>query len=373
MSRPGCAGHRRCSTRPRDLLRGRPRRHRTAAGQQVGQAAGVQRAALAGPARDPGQPGAGAVGEPGRRRQRAGAGGQPFADQDDRPGFGSSASSASPSSAAASPPGRGGTTRAASFVRPAGGERRDGDHLQAVLAGGLAQPQEHDRRFLLGLESGQQHHRCGLQVGVADGIGRPATRAARNSASSAECGRAAEVDVVGAQHDSGELGVGVGVLDGDPAADQHAGAPPERRQPARPPRRAPPTTTPAAARRRRRAPAGVVIRSPMRGVGEGPAALVAVPLLVDLRVVAGQPAQHHAAAVVGALGAARRAVLAHAGAGHQVERAGPEPVGGAGQRADRADLHGVAAEVGVERLAGAMPTCCSAPRSSSSMNGSPAI
>ena len=34
----------------------------------------------------------------------------------------------------------------------------------------------------------------------------------------------AEVDVVGAQHDSGELRVGVGVLDGAPAADEHAGA-----------------------------------------------------------------------------------------------------------------------------------------------------
>jgi hypothetical protein len=62
-------------------------------------------------------------------------------------------------------------------------------------------------------------------------------------------------------------------------------------------------------------------------------------------------AQHHAAAVVGALGAAGRAVLAHARAGHQVEGPGPEPVGGAGEGADRADLHGVAAEVGVEGLA----------------------
>ena len=37
------------------------------------------------------------------------------------------------------------------------------------------------------------------------------------------------------------------------------------------------------------------------------------------------------------------------GRGDQVERAGPEPVLRAGQRADRADLHGVAGEVRVER------------------------
>jgi hypothetical protein len=44
-------------------------------------------------------------------------------------------------------------------------------------------------------------------------------------------------------------------------------------------------------------------------------------------------------------------VLAHARHRDQVERPGPEPVGGAGERADRADLHRVAGEVGVERLA----------------------
>src|SRR5207253_6488920 len=78
--------------------------------------------------------------------------------------------------------------------------------------------------------------------------------------------------------------------------------------------------------------------------------LVAVPLLVDRRVLAGQPPLHRAAAVVGALGAARRAVLAHARLAAQVERPGAESVGGAGERADRADLRGVAREVGLERL-----------------------
>ncbi len=85
------------------------------------------------------------------------------------------------------------------------------------------------------------------------------------------------------------------------------------------------------------------------GVGERPPSLVAVPLLVHLRIVAGQAAGDHAAPVVGALAAAGRAVLADAGRGHQVERPRTEPVGGPGQRPDRADLHGVAGEVRVER------------------------
>src|ERR1700722_5883122 len=45
-------------------------------------------------------------------------------------------------------------------------------------------------------------------------------------------------------------------------------------------------------------------------------------------------------------------MLTHTGAGNQVERPGPEPVGGAGQCAHWADLHGVAGEVRLERLVG---------------------
>src|SRR4029453_15640141 len=93
-------------------------------------------------------------------------------------------------------------------------------------------------------------------------------------------------------------------------------------------------------------------RQPLVGgdVAEREPALVAVPLLVDRRVLAGQPAGDLAAPVVGALSAAGGAVLADAGLAAQVERAGAEAVLRAGQRADRADLGGVAREVALERL-----------------------
>ena len=57
---------------------------RAAAGQQVREAAGLDRAAVARTPRDPGQPGAGARREPGRGRQRARRGRQPLADHDHR-------------------------------------------------------------------------------------------------------------------------------------------------------------------------------------------------------------------------------------------------------------------------------------------------
>ena len=121
--------------------------------------------------------------------------GQPFADQDDRAGFAQSSSPRrrrpAPSSAAASAPGAVSISVPPIFVSPRLANGAIGVHRQPVLAGGLAQPQEHDRRLLFGLEADQQHHRRRFQVGVGDGrsVGRrPA--AARNSASSAECGRA---------------------------------------------------------------------------------------------------------------------------------------------------------------------------------------
>ena len=87
------------------------------------------------------------------------------------------------------------------------------------------------------------------------------------------------------------------------------------------------------------------------GVGERPPALVAVPFLVDGGIVGSQPAHDPPAAMVGAQPAAGRAVLAHPAGRDQVEGARPEPVRRSGERAHRADLDGVAGEVGVERVA----------------------
>src|SRR3954468_72831 len=109
--------------------------------------------------------------------------------------------------------------------------------------------------------------------------------------------------------------------------------------------------TPRRGSRRRRAPSGSGC-GPWGRVLEGPPALVAVPLLVDGRVRAGEAAQNLAATPVGALLATGRAVLADARRGDEVERARAEAVLRAGEGADRADLHGVAGEIGVERLVG---------------------
>ena len=218
---------------------------------------------------------------------------------------------------------------------------------------GAAQPQEDDRRLLLRLEPDHQHGGGGDQLVVGDRAG--ARRGAgdvrgqeRQLLGGVRAG--AGVDVVGAQGHPGELGVGVGVLDGQPTAGQHAhpavlaggGEPGGGRGPGLGPRR---RLQPAVPADQRGGQPGVG-----RGVPEGEATLVAVPLGVHRRVVTGQPAQHRPAAVVGALGAARGAVLADAGLAAQVERARAEPVGRAGERPDRADLHGVAGEVGLEGL-----------------------
>ena len=78
---------------------------------------------------------------------------------------------------------------------------------------------------------------------------------------------------------------------------------------------------------------------------EGETVLVGDPVLVDLRVLPRQPAQDLAAPVVDADGRARGVVLGHAGDGHEVEGPRAEAVGGAGERAHRANLNDVAGEV----------------------------
>ena len=86
------------------------------------------------------------------------------------------------------------------------------------------------------------------------------------------------------------------------------------------------------------------------GVAEAEAVLVGDPLLVDLRVVAGETTHDLAAAVVDADRGAAGVVLGDARGRDQVEGPSPEPVVVRGQRAHRADLDDVAGEVGRERL-----------------------
>ena len=277
-------------------------------------------------------------------------------------------------SASASPPGAVVEQRAAELGQAAGGERRDREDLEARACAppcgaagrrSATPPPARSRRAAPRAPSPARRRR--------PSIGLPATGTREELGLLAGVRAGAEVDVVGAEGEPGELGVRVGVLERQPAAGQHAGLAARLRQ-----------ALGGDAQRLRpgRGLQHAVLVTDQRvgepvglgGVGERPAALVAVPLLVDLRVVAGEAAGDLAAPVVGALRAAGGAVLADARRGDQVERAGPEAVRRAGQRADRADLHGVAGEVGLERLAvGATPTCSLAPRSNRSMKASPAI
>ena len=156
-----------------------------------------------------------------------------------------------------------------------------------------------------------------------------------------------EVHVVGLQDRTGELGVREGVLGGQAATGEHGraangggegvGGHPEGFRPGG------------------GAQVPVVVADERVGdavlgeVREGETALVAVPLLIDLRLITGKSPLHLAAAHIGAQRATARAVFTHGRHGHQVEGASPEAVPGIGQGTDRADLHGVAREVGVER------------------------
>ena len=335
-------------------------RERAATGQQGGQRTGLERTALTGAAGHPGEPGAGGLGEGDRGAQRTGDRREALADEHD--GVVAQALARGGDDVGAGPlaegaqhlglgAGGGRDERAAHLGQAAGRDRGHGVHGGAVLAERLAQAQEDDRALVLGLQADEQHGAGRLEVGVGD---RAAVGAGGHDGGGQEVGllggvrAGAEVDVVGAEHGAGELAVGVGVLAADPATDEHAGGgggaqPRGRGLEGLAPGHDAQLTVGAAHLRQLEAVAD-------RGVGEGPAALVAVPLLVHRRVVLRHPAQHRAAAVVGALRAAARAVLAHARGRHEVERAGAEAVGRAGEGADRADLHGVAGEVALERL-----------------------
>ena len=166
-------------------------------------------------------------------------------------------SPSSASSAAASPPGAVAIERAA-HLRPARGWRTA---RSTVTSRPRLRTALRSRRKTIGDSSSgskpdQQHGGRGLEVGVGDRH-RPARDGGGEEVRLLVGVRAAaEVDVVGAQHDPGELGVGVGVLERRPGRRpaRRRGRPPRSARGRRP--RRPPTTTPGAGCRRRRAPAG---------------------------------------------------------------------------------------------------------------------
>ena len=121
-------------------------------------------------------------------------------------------------------PRHGGQQLAGQLDQPGAGQRGDGEHLQLMAPDGLAQPQEDDGRLVLWLEAGQQHGGRLLQVGVADADAAPGHAGGQELLLLGRVRAGPHVDVVGVQGHSRELGVGVGVLQGQPTADQNADA-----------------------------------------------------------------------------------------------------------------------------------------------------
>ena len=120
--------------------------------------------------------------------------------------------------------GQGGQQLPGQLDQPGAGQRGDREHPQAMAPDRLAQPQEDDGRLVLRLEAGQQHGRGLLQVGVADADAAPGHARGQELLLLGRVRAGPHVDVVGVQGHPGELGVGVGVLEGQPPAGQHADA-----------------------------------------------------------------------------------------------------------------------------------------------------
>ena len=225
-------------------------------GSRLGQRAGLQRAPLAGSSRYPRQPRTGGPSQSACRGECSGRGGQPLADQDDRAGRlqlrvvgqavqrrGLAAGCRRDEPCRASWSARGWrTVRSAitctPFLRTALRSRRKtiGDSSS-------------------GSKSGQQHRGRLLQVGVGDRhrLARDMRGQELRFLGAVRAG--AEVDVVGAQHHSGELRVRVGVFARCTRPPTSTPALPAAAASPAPPPRGPPTTKRAAACRRRRGPA----------------------------------------------------------------------------------------------------------------------
>ena len=158
---------------------------------------------------------------------------------------------------------------------------------------------------------------------------------------------ATEIDVVGVQPCSSELGVGIRVLDRCASTDENPGPTAGRPQSAcGDVQRMRPGCRHQLSVRVADEGCGDAIAS--SGIGECPSAFVAVPLFVHLWVVPGQSAHHFAPPMIGALCATACAVLTDAGAGNEVERPGAEAIRRTRQCPHRTDLHGVTREIGLE-------------------------
>jgi hypothetical protein len=157
-----------------------------------------------------------------------------------------------------------------------------------------------------------------------------------------------EVDVVRAQHRSCELGVGVGVLQRQPTSGQDTDRAPScleasyrdinRLRPGRWPEH-------LAVSNQRTDEAVFAVTVAMRE-----AILVGDPFLVDVRIVPGQAPHHLATSMIDPDCRAAGIMFGDRGRRDQIERSRPEAVRRAGQRTHRADLDGIAREVGLERF-----------------------
>ena len=206
---------------------------RTASGQQRPDGAGVDGSPVAGPARHPGHPGAAALHQFRHRGQQSGhvRGALPHEHHDPVAGEPVGQRIAGVEQTADDPrlvTGGGRHQGAADLAQPTGGDRGDGEHRRPRAAERLAQPQEQDRRLLLGLQPDEQHGGGVLDVAVGHSAAVGSDRGdvvRQEGVLLGAAGPGAEVDVVGAQREPGELGVGVGVGHGQSAAGEHPDAP----------------------------------------------------------------------------------------------------------------------------------------------------
>ena len=321
-----------------------------AEGKQTREEASLDGGAVAGAARDPREASTRALGESNDGRQKARRLRSALAHEDDAAGqrlshVGVGTARLNRVHDARLSAGGGVQEASIHLARAVGGEGRNRGDLEARLAHGLAQAQEHGTALVLGFEGNQQHLPSALQIGVRD-IEAGARHEGGQEGTLFLAGRTrTEVDRVGADDGTSKLRPGPGVLEREATAGQEANGRTRRLQA-------------LADAVERVGPGGgnqlAILAHERVGQAinlvplEGKAVLVGDPLFVDLRVVAAHATHDLAAAHVLADRAARRVVLRDRGRGNQVEGARAEAVGRGGQGTDRADLDDVTREVGRE-------------------------